>query len=126
APASMDPGPGRSGSPTCRRMICTRAPGAAGSGRLWSWGPPPQALPAGDGGVLAPRRHPLLGLRPVYVREAQSLDGVEVVEVAPELVEAVGGRQGLGVVTQVVLAELAGVVAEIAQAHLPTGSGVHG
>jgi hypothetical protein len=35
-----------------------------------------------------------------------------VIEVAPELVEAMGCRQGIGVVAQVVLAELAGVVAD--------------
>src|SRR5437660_2144429 len=38
-----------------------------------------------------------------------------MVQVAPKLLEAVGGRKGCGVVAQVVLAELARVVAEIAQ-----------
>ncbi len=38
-----------------------------------------------------------------------------MVQIAPELLEAVRRRQGVGVVTQVVLAELAGGVAEIEQ-----------
>ena len=38
-----------------------------------------------------------------------------MIEIAPELVEAVRGRQRVGVVAEVVLAELASVVAEIAQ-----------
>ena len=51
----------------------------------------------------------------VDVGEAHPLHRIEVVEVTPEFVEAVRGRQGLGVVAEVILAELAGVVAEIAQ-----------
>ena len=38
-----------------------------------------------------------------------------MIQVAPEFLEAVRGRQRVGVVAQVVLAELAGVVAEIEQ-----------
>ena len=36
-----------------------------------------------------------------------------MIEIAPELLETVRGRQGVGMVAQMVLAELAGVVAEI-------------
>ena len=46
------------------------------------------------------------------VVELRLLLGVEVVEVAEELVEPVGGRQELVAVTEVVLAELPGGVAE--------------
>ena len=70
---------------------------------------------AGDRRVLAGRRDGLLGRRLVDVGEAHPLHRVEVIEVAPELLEAVRGRQRLGVVAEVVLAELAGVVAEIVQ-----------
>ena len=51
----------------------------------------------------------------VDVVEADPLHRVQVIQVAPELLEAVRRRQRVGVVAQVVLAELAGVVAEIAQ-----------
>ena len=40
---------------------------------------------------------------------------IEVIEVAPEFLEAVRGRQRVDVVAEMVLAELAGVVAEIEQ-----------
>ena len=49
----------------------------------------------------------------VDVREADSLHGIEVIEVAPEFLEAVGGRQGVRMIAEVVLAELAGVVAKV-------------
>ena len=51
----------------------------------------------------------------VEVGETYALHRVQVVEVAPVLLEAVRRRQRLGVVAQVVLAELAGGVAEIIQ-----------
>ena len=70
---------------------------------------------AGDRRVLARRSDRLLGRGLVDVGEAHPLHRVEVIEVAPEFLEAVRGRQRLGVVAEVVLAELAGVVAEIAQ-----------
>src|SRR6476661_10077182 len=70
---------------------------------------------AGDRCVLAGRGDGLQGRGLVKVREAHALHRIQVVQVAPELVEAVGGRQRVGVVAQVVLAELAGVVAEVAQ-----------
>jgi len=38
-----------------------------------------------------------------------------VIEIAPILLEPVRGRQGCGVITEMVLAELAGVVAQIEQ-----------
>jgi hypothetical protein len=43
------------------------------------------------------------------------LHRVQVVQIPPELLEAVRRRQGVRVVAQVVLAELARVVAEVAQ-----------
>ena len=43
------------------------------------------------------------------------LHRIEVIEIAPEFLEAVRGRQRVGVVAEMVLAELAGVVAEIEQ-----------
>ena len=70
---------------------------------------------AGDGRVLARRCDGLLRRRLVDVGEAHPLHRVEVIEIAPEFVEAVRGRQSIRVVAEVVLAELAGVVAEIAQ-----------
>ena len=69
----------------------------------------------GDRRVLAWRGDGLLGRGLVDVREAHALHRIEVIEVAPELLEAVRGRQRVGVVAEVVLAELAGVVAEIEQ-----------
>ena len=59
--------------------------------------------------------HALHGRGLVDVREADALHRVEVIEVAPELVEAVRRRQRVGVVAEMVLAELAGVVAEVPQ-----------
>jgi len=51
----------------------------------------------------------------VDVGETHPLHGIQMVQIAPELVEAVGSRQRVGVVAQMVLAELAVVVAEVAQ-----------
>jgi hypothetical protein len=51
----------------------------------------------------------------VEVGEAHSLHGIEVIEIAPVLLEPVRRRQRCGVVAQVVLAELSCVVAEIEQ-----------
>ena len=73
------------------------------------------SVQARDRRVAADRRDGLLGRRRVDVGEAHPLHRVEVVEVAPELLEAVRGRQRVGVVAEVVLAELAGVVAEVVQ-----------
>src|SRR5947207_3433909 len=70
---------------------------------------------AGDRCVLTGRGDGLQGRGLIDVREAHALHRIQVVQIAPELVEAVGRRQRLGVVAQVVLAELAGVVAEVAQ-----------
>ena len=70
---------------------------------------------AGDRRVLARRRDALHRGRLIDVGEAHPLHRVEVIQVAPELLEAVRGRQRLGVVAQVVLAELAGGVAEVEQ-----------
>ena len=70
---------------------------------------------AGDRRVLAWRSDGLLGRGLVDVGEAHALHRIEVIEVAPEFLEAVRGRQRVGVVAEMVLAELAGVVAEIEQ-----------
>ena len=89
-----------------RRRQAHRGLGIHGAGNLGQ---------AGDRRVLAWRRDGLLGRRLVDVGEAHPLHRVEVIEVAPEFLEAVRGRQRIGVVAQMVLAELAGVVAEIEQ-----------
>ena len=65
--------------------------------------------------VLAGRRDRLLGRGLVDIGEAHPLHGVEVVEIAPEFLETVGGREGVRVVAEMVLAEFAGAVAEIVQ-----------
>ena len=70
---------------------------------------------ARDRRVLARRSDGLLRRGLVDVGEAHPLHRVEVIEIAPEFLEAVRGRQRVGVVAQMVLAELAGVVAEIEQ-----------
>ncbi len=70
---------------------------------------------ARDRRVLARRGDGLQRRRLVDVREAHALHRVEVIQVTPELVEPVRRRQRVGVVAQVVLAELARVVAEVAQ-----------
>src|SRR3954451_21536510 len=70
---------------------------------------------ARDRRVLAGRRDALRGRVLVDVGEAHPLHRVEVVQVAPVLLEAVRRRQRLGMVAQVVLAELAGGVAEVEQ-----------
>ena len=58
---------------------------------------------------------PCCGRGLVDVREAHPLHCVEVIEIAPEFLEAMSGRQRVGVIAQMVLAELAGGVAEIEQ-----------
>ena len=90
---------------------CRTAPGAAGVMQV-----PVRRVDraryfgeARDRRVLAGRRNGLLGRGLVDVGEAHPLHGVQVIQVAPELLEAVRRRQRLGVVAQVVLAELAGV-----------------
>ena len=70
---------------------------------------------SGDRRVSARRRDPLLGWRLVDVGEAHALHGVEVIEVAPKLLEPVCRRQGFGGISEMVLAELACRVAEIIQ-----------
>ena len=69
----------------------------------------------GDWRVLARRSDALLGRGLVDVGEAHLLHCVEVIEVAPVFLEAVCRRQRRRVVAEVVLAELAGGVAEITQ-----------
>src|SRR4029450_7116431 len=70
---------------------------------------------SGDGNLRAWRRDGLLGRSFVDVGKAHALHGVQVVKVAPEFLEPVGRRQSVGMITQMVLAELAGGVAEIQQ-----------
>jgi hypothetical protein len=70
---------------------------------------------AGDRSVLARRCDGLHGRAFVDVGKAHLLHGVEVVEVAPIFLEAVRGRQRGGVIAEMVLAELTGVVPEINQ-----------
>src|SRR5262249_45149824 len=67
--------------------------------------------------VFARRRNALRSRIPVDVWKADLLHCVEMVEVAPEFVEAVRGRQGVGVIAEMVLAELTGVVADVTQEH---------
>ena len=76
---------------------------------------PATSARARDGRVLAGWCDRLLRRAFVDVGEAYSLHRVEVIQVAPELLEAVCGRQSIGVITKMVLAELPGVVAEIDQ-----------
>ena len=66
-----------------------------------------------DRGILARRSNGLVHQSPVIVGEAHSLHRIQVVQVAPEFLEAVRCRQRLRVIAQVVLAELAGVIAEV-------------
>src|SRR5205807_4145368 len=69
----------------------------------------------GNGRYLHGRRNALYGRALVDVGEAHLLHRVQVVEVAPVFLEAVRRRQGVGVVAEVVLAELAGGVAKVQQ-----------
>ena len=55
----------------------------------------------------------LFGRALVDVREAHLLHRIQVIEVAPELLEAVRRRQRIRMIAEVVLAELAGGVAEV-------------
>jgi hypothetical protein len=66
-----------------------------------------------DRRVLARWRHRLLGRRFVDVGEAHLLHSIKVVQIAPVLLEAVRRRQRGGVITEMVLAELASGVAQI-------------
>ena len=110
------PYPGTSGSATWRPRTCTRAPAAAVSGKASSWGPPRLGPRDARGSACSCTRGDGLHHRGlVDVGETNPLHRIEMIEKVPELVEAVRGWQGFGVVTQVVLAELAGVVAEIDQ-----------
>ena len=96
---------------------CTHSTGRGGVRQIVVFGStaPGTSGEAGDRRVLAWRRDRLLGRGLVDVGEAHALHRVEVIEVAPEFLEAVRGRQRVGVVAEMVLAELAGVVAEIEQ-----------
>ena len=114
--ASAGPHPCNSDSSPCRPWTCTRGTGAVGSNK--------SRFGVNGAGHLFEARHrsglarwadTLLGWALVDVGEAHLLHSVEVVEVAPKFLEPVGRRQRIGVVAQVVLAELAGGVAQIEQ-----------
>src|SRR5262249_7715580 len=60
-------------------------------------------------------RYGLFGRTRVDVGEAHLLHGVEVIEVSPVFLKAVRGWQRFRVIAKVILAELAGSVAEVAQ-----------
>ena len=81
---------------------------------LGSTAPGTSGMP-GIGVFLHGGATPCCGRGLVDVGEAHLLHRVEVIEIAPVFLEAVRRRQRLGVVAQVVLAELAGGVAEIEQ-----------
>src|SRR5262249_29258485 len=70
-------------------------------GHAWNWR------------VLARRCYGLDTGRLIEVGEAHLLHRIKVVEVAPVLLEAMCGRQRRRVITEVVLAELTGGVAEV-------------
>src|SRR5215471_18868579 len=70
---------------------------------------------AADWYILARWRDELSRRVLVDVGKAHRLHRVEVVQVAPVLLEAVRCRKSLRVVTQVILSELTGVVTEIVQ-----------
>src|SRR5204862_7181334 len=67
--------------------------------------------------VFAGRNHRLFGWALIDVGETHPLHSVEVIQVAPEFLEAMRGRQRVSVIAQVGLAEFAGIVTEVAQKH---------
>src|SRR5213076_941072 len=68
-----------------------------------------------DRNRCARRHNTLFGRALVDIWEANLLHRIQVIEVTPELLEAVRGRQGIRMVAEMVLAKLAGGVAEIQQ-----------
>src|SRR5208337_3449133 len=86
-----------------RRRQAGRGPRIHGAGNLGA---------AGYRRVLARWCDALHSGAAIDVREADLLHGVEVIKIAPVLLEAVRGWQGRGMVAKVVLAELAGGVTE--------------
>ena len=94
---------------------CMRSPAAAASGRCRPRDRPRLAGPErpGTGVFLQGGTIACIGRALVDVGEADALHRVEVIEIAPEFLEAVRRRQSVGVVAEMILAELAGVVAEI-------------
>ena len=97
-------------------MICTTAPdaGASGSCRLGVDGAR-NLRQARDRCVLARWCDCLLRRGLVDVGEAHLLHGIEVIEIAPKFLEPVRRRERRGVISEMVLAELACGVAEIEQ-----------
>src|SRR5262245_5867688 len=115
-PVSAGPRRCSAGSPPFRQRTCRTGHCAVASDRSWSWIHSAGDLRnARDRRIAAWRRDGLLGGTLVDVGEAHLLHRVEVIEIAPVFLEAVRRRQRVGVISQVVLAELAGVVAEIEQ-----------
>src|SRR5260370_41616050 len=70
---------------------------------------------AGNWRILAWRSDALLGRSFVDIGEADPLHCVQVIQIAPELLEAVCSRERCSVIAKVVLAELARGIAEIMQ-----------
>ncbi len=95
---------------------CTTGRCAEASGKP-SFSDRPRPVPPGCRGSAysCTAGQPSAGWGLVDVREAHALHRIEVIQVAPEFLEAVRGRQRVGVIAEMVLAELAGVVAEIEQ-----------
>ena len=91
----------------------------------WPWWRHTQRLPgvhcaghfleALDRSVHTGWDHALHGGGAVDIRKADTLHRVQVVEIAPELLEAMGGGQRCRFVAEVVLAEFAGIVAQVEQ-----------
>jgi hypothetical protein len=76
----------------------------------WSWQVWFFELPSEDLHASTGRRWSFIN-----VGETHPLHGIKVIKIAPEFLEAVRSWQGVSVVAQMVLAELAGVVTEIEQ-----------
>ncbi len=117
APASAAPRPCRFGWPAVPSADVQASIGRGGVRQVVVLGSTAAGYlrQAGDRRVHARWRDPLLGRALVDVGEAHALHGVEVIEVAPEFLEPVCGRQGFGGISEMVLAELACRVAEIIQ-----------
>src|SRR5260370_30178928 len=89
-----------------RRRQARRGPGIHCAGDLGE---------AGNWRILAWRSDALLGRSFVDIGEADPLHCVQVIQIAPDLLEAVCSRERCSVIAKVVLAELARGIAEIMQ-----------
>src|SRR5260370_34009957 len=88
------------------RREARRGPGAHWAGDLGE---------SGNWRILEWRSDALLGRSFVDIGEAAPLHCVQVIQIAPELLEAVCSRERCSVIAKVVLAELARGIAEIMQ-----------